>query len=317
MSIYLRKAARLYLPLALLALAAGQASAGPTPKMTRVEAIQLFATAGFIIQGKTILDRCGRPARPRVSFDDLNGDGVAEAIFQDAGPCYAGTGHWIAILSHAPQGWRPVFEAEGQAGPLKTRTNGWVDLVWVGRGGRIVLHYSSGHYGFAAANAPLSPARPARPAIPAIPAIPAVPAVPARPAVPGAPSSTGVEVTVQIGEAPTEREDAIVRSLFASDFADARNTMHQELEYSVGHADLNGDGRTDLLVQYVNAGWCGTAGCTTFALLATPTGFGPNAIDLASNHGTLHVLPGMHRGMHDLRYDDAHYIFRWNGREYR
>lgn len=83
-------------------------------------------------------------------------------------------------------------------------------------------------------------------------------------------------------------------------------------------ADLNGDGRPDLLVYYTSAtqmGYCGTAGCGGSIVMATPRGYAVKAIELPGFH-EMNVLPGMHHGMHDLQFDGDSPIWRWNGSKY-
>ena len=86
---------------------------------------------------------------------------------------------------------------------------------------------------------------------------------------------------------------------------------------TAAEADLNDDGRPDLLLQADDIAYCGSAGCGAWAILATPQGYSSKAITLANFGGWLFVRKEVHHRMHDLRYDDANYIFRWNGRVYR
>jgi hypothetical protein len=87
--------------------------------------------------------------------------------------------------------------------------------------------------------------------------------------------------------------------------------------FTVGTADLNGDGKPDLIAQFTSMMECGTAGCSAVAVLATANGYAGKAIVLANFHERVTVLDTMHHGMHDLKFDDASYIFKWNGKAYQ
>jgi len=121
---------------------------------------------------------------------------------------------------------------------------------------------------------------------------------------------------------PTAAETAVVREVlsksFGSEWTDYERSEHKHIGFAVGHADLNGDGRPDLLVLVNDGGfgYCGSAGCAGYAILATATGFASTPVELATFYETVNVLPTAHLGMHDLRYDDATKIFRWNGHAY-
>lgn len=127
--------------------------------------------------------------------------------------------------------------------------------------------------------------------------------------------------TAAVGGHPTAAETAVVRrdlsASFGKEWTDYEKTGRR-IGFSVGHADLNGDGRPDLLVSLNDSGfgYCGSAGCAGYAILATPQGYAPKAIELAYFFQKAIVLPTAHNGMHDLRYDDGGKIFRWNGRAY-
>jgi hypothetical protein len=114
----------------------------------------------------------------------------------------------------------------------------------------------------------------------------------------------------KVAKPPTARETAAIKRALGKDYADMA-------PFTVGHADLNGDGRADLVFRSGNSGWCGSAGCATAAVLATSSGFAAKAIDLAYSASDLIVLPATRQGMHDLRFDGGSHVFRWNGRAYR
>jgi hypothetical protein len=70
------------------------------PSMSKAEAAQLYTAAGFPIVNDQPVNRCGKPAKPRVTFVDINGDKRPEALFIDSdAQCYAPSGRYFAILA--------------------------------------------------------------------------------------------------------------------------------------------------------------------------------------------------------------------------
>lgn len=128
--------------------------------------------------------------------------------------------------------------------------------------------------------------------------------------------------TATVEETPTASEATTVRTVlsrsFGKEWTDYEKSGHR-IHFSVGHADINGDGRPDLFILLTDYGfgYCGSGGCAGYAILATPQGYEPKAIDLAYFFEKVAVLRAAHYGMHDLRYDDATKIFSWDGEEYR
>lgn len=129
-------------------------------------------------------------------------------------------------------------------------------------------------------------------------------------------------LTAAVGGQPTAAEAVAIRrdlgSSFGKEWTDYEKTGHR-IGFTVGHADLNGDGRPDLLVSLNDSGfgYCGSGGCAGYAILATAQGYAPKAIELAYFFEKAIVLPTVHHGMHDLRYDDANKVFAWNGTQYQ
>ena len=98
----------------LAVLATMALPAGAQQGMSRSEASQLFGAAGYRIVADQPINRCGQPARPRVSFVDLNGDRQSEALFIDAdSQCYAPTGRAFAVLVRDGGRWRVVIAGDG------------------------------------------------------------------------------------------------------------------------------------------------------------------------------------------------------------
>ena len=87
--------------------------------------------------------------------------------------------------------------------------------------------------------------------------------------------------------------------------------------FSVGFADLNDDGRPDLIARFYSSLYCGSAGCVSFAILAQADGYARQAIALPNFMQKMTVLDSRHLGMRDLRFDDAHHVFEWDGKAYR
>lgn len=108
---------------------------------------------------------------------------------------------------------------------------------------------------------------------------------------------------------PTPAQAAAVRAAVAPDM--------REDPFTVGFGDLNGDGRPDLVAHYQGTMWCGSGGCTSVAILAAVDGYSSKAINLPNFIEKIAILPSTHNGMHDLRFDDATYVYKWTGTEYR
>ena len=95
----------------------------------RAEAAQLYSAAGFSIRNDQPVNRCGKPAKPRVTFVDLNGDKRPEALFIDVdAACYAGSGRYFAVLIKDGTSWRPIISSIGSIEALSSRTVGWLDM---------------------------------------------------------------------------------------------------------------------------------------------------------------------------------------------
>jgi hypothetical protein len=111
---------------------------------------------------------------------------------------------------------------------------------------------------------------------------------------------------------PTPAQTAAVKLAFGANFADMA-------PFHVGQADLNGDGRPDLIIVSQNPLNCGSHGCNVFALLATANGFAAKGIDLGIifQGKDFVVLDTVHNGMHDLRVDNGSDVLVWGGKQYQ
>jgi len=115
---------------------------------------------------------------------------------------------------------------------------------------------------------------------------------------------------VKVEATPTAAETAALRHALGKDYAEMA-------PFTVGHADLNGDHKPDLVFRTGNSDYCGSGGCATSVLLATASGYQAKSIDLAYSASDLIVMPAVHKGMHDIRFDGADHLFVWSGTAYR
>lgn len=115
---------------------------------------------------------------------------------------------------------------------------------------------------------------------------------------------------------PTPAQAAAIKRAAGDDITQPLPGHAGEPLYSMALADLNDDGRADLIVQYsYAAGACGSAGCSGIIVMATAQGYAHKAIGLP-NFTTLAVLPTTHGGMHDLQFDGDSPVWIWNGKDY-
>lgn len=113
---------------------------------------------------------------------------------------------------------------------------------------------------------------------------------------------------------PTPAQATAIRRAAA---ADIREFDHPDQDgYDVVLADLNDDGRPDLLVQYADMAFCGSHGCSGVIVMATPQGYARTGVDLPNFYGGVDILAGTHAGMHDLQFDGDSPVWNWNGRQY-
>ncbi len=117
-------------------------------------------------------------------------------------------------------------------------------------------------------------------------------------------------VSVSVEQNPTPAETAAIKRALGSDYSDMA-------PFAVARADLNSDGKRDLIFRSQNSDYCGSAGCATAALLSTRSGYSSKQIDLAYSGGAVIVLAATHKGMRDLRYEGGTHTFIWSGTAYK
>jgi len=105
------------------------ASAVGQPAMSRAEVAQLYTVAGFPIANGQPVNRCGTPAKPKITFVDINGDKNPEALVIDTdATCYAPAGRYFAVLVKERVAWRAIVSGNGSIQALSTKTTGWLDM---------------------------------------------------------------------------------------------------------------------------------------------------------------------------------------------
>ena len=115
--------------LAGFTLAFAPLNASAQSGMSKAEAAQLYSAAGFSILNDLPVNRCGKPAKPRVTLVDINGDKRPEALFVDTdAACYAGSGRYFAVLVKEGTAWRSVINGTGSIQALSNNTHGWMNM---------------------------------------------------------------------------------------------------------------------------------------------------------------------------------------------
>jgi hypothetical protein len=211
--------------------------------MSKVEAAQLYTAAGFPIVRDQPVNRCRKPARPRVTFVDINSDGRPEALFvDDDTECYAPSGRYFAVLAKEGAAWRPLVSGTGSIQALATKTAGWLDMRVTDSGGTRTLRFDGRSYAAAAAD-PAGRAVGAAPQPTQRPAPQATQPAPAQPAAKaGAVSLAAADEAAAFQAAGFKKRGGAWRNCDAPAGASSTPGAIEQT------ADLNGDGLPEVVI---------------------------------------------------------------------
>jgi hypothetical protein len=278
------------LAFAAAALTAAPALAQMTPQDRAREAAGMIAAAGFTIRGAQILNLCGKPAQPRPTAVDLNGDGKPEAIVTDAADptCYGPGGVKAAVIVREPSGWRLIGGAMGPIKVLQTATRGWRDYTIDAPGCQPVWGWNGQDYTLKS-NCPAGGAQPARAA--------------AAPPPPPAGAAADREAAFRVAGFPAVRG--------------RHPACDKSQEATIEVRDLNGDGRPDAVVTDYGSECYGMTGqgfviVTKDAAGAWKQLFGSQGIPTFLPTRGVGGWPDIENGGPGF----CHPVMRWNGRDY-
>jgi hypothetical protein len=203
------------------------------PQISRAEAAQLYAAGGFPIRNNAPSNGCGEPAKPTITFVDMNADKRPEALFVDRGLCYLPDRAWASIVAKGADGkWRQIFGQNGTVRAIATRSAGWLDLQWTSNGKMQPLRYDGTAYVGSAV-------RPTAKPVPGAPPMPSP--APTPPSV-----ASGTKPT---GDAAIFRAAGLVKrsQQWRSDCDDPGTASYGPGTIET-RKDLNGDGRPEAVV---------------------------------------------------------------------
>lgn len=324
------------------ALAIAAAGVTPAPSvaqsaaagMSRAEATALYNAAGYRIDGDQPVNRCGRAARPKLSFVDINADRRPEALFVDTDPeCFAPDGRSFVLLVRGASGWWVVADGNGSIEALATRTGGWLDMRITSAGcvrpyrfnGR--LYAPAGECGEA-----IAAAAPQQPAVPPPSTQSPAPPPTRRQAQSQPPMDTPPPVMPQVAAAPaagTKLSAADEAAAFqAAGFRKRRGQWRSDCDdpgtatYTPGvveqAGDFNGDGRPDAVLTEGGSYCYGNTGTGYWLVSKRADG---RWVLMDRNTGILEFAKtrGVD-GWPDIVVGGPGFCFpvtRWNGREYK
>jgi len=280
----------------------------------------MFAIAGFprAPGGKGVVNRCGQPANPKVTFLDLNGDGQPEALFIDRSACYAPDGSWFAILTGSGDNWHMVAGAPGAARGAASQTGGWQDIVWTSGGTMRTIHYNGTTYAADPGGPQPVPGMVTASDLSMNRVTPTPAASPAQPAAGRYPTDgwpKGVTATTLSSAQLAPIMAAADYKREGSGWAGCGGMTHVTAT-DVELTDLNGDGRPEAIITAGGTECYGVAGTGFDIVMAQPGGWreilGSNGIPAFQKYRA----PG---GWPDIEVGGPGFCFpveRWNGTKY-
>ena len=296
---------------------------GAQSDMSRTEAAQMYTAAGFVIANDRPVNRCGQPAKPRVTFVDLNADKRPEALFVDEDVrCYAPAGRYFAVLVKEGNRWRAAISGNGSIQAQPTRTAGWLDMRVNDAGCTRNFSFTGRAYASAGgcAGETLAAASPAPPAR-AKARAPGAEAPPTTAATPGTPhGGQAVTAALQAGD-----ESAAFK---AAGFKKRGNAWRSDCDdpgtasYSPGRIDQvgdpNGDGLPDVVLSEGGTFCYGNTG-QGFWLVAKQADGSWKLMTQSTGIAQFLKTKGT-QGWPDISVGGPGFCFpveRWNGREYK
>jgi hypothetical protein len=275
------------------------------PRMSKVEVVQLYSAAGFSVVDDRPANRCGKAAKPRVTFVDINGDKQPEALFVDANAeCYAPSDRYFAVLTKEGSSWRALITGTGSIQALASNTSGWMDMRVSDAGCTRDYRFSGRSYQ----------------AVTSCPGTPPAATV-ARPAEPASPSATGKPASMKLTAG--EEEAALRAAGFKKRGGTWRNCddSASPMPSSGGVSevtDLNGDGLPEAVLGEGGSFCYGNTGQAFWLVSKTASGqwkLMTNAVGIPQ-----FLKTKGQDGWPDISIGGPGFCFpvrRWNGREYR
>jgi hypothetical protein len=118
-------------------------------------------------------------------------------------------------------------------------------------------------------------------------------------------------LTIKPNASPTPDQEAIVARALSGDYKGA--------SFTIGTADLNGDGRPDLIVHFTSNEWCSPSGqgCEGIVILSEAEGYDNHYAALPLFGDVVKVHTTIHHGLYDLSFDGSKRVFKFDGKNYK